>query len=128
VRGTTHIWVARRQRVNFKGYMFRHTAIFRPTYIKQPIKFTINCTREWVCYHLFSGRGLLNAFGSVCLQTVWLKQRLPNFFQVGTTFISQNVPRTTLLLSHLKANCLRFSTTVCDTQFILILFFLSFLD
>jgi hypothetical protein len=44
---------------------------------------------------------------------------------VGTTFISQNVLRTTLLLSSLKANCLRFSTTVCDTQFTLI-FFLFF--
>jgi hypothetical protein len=53
-------------------------------------------------------------------------QRFPNFFQVQTTFISQNVLRTTLLLSALKANCLRFSTTVCDTQFTLILFFLSF--
>jgi hypothetical protein len=42
---------------------------------------------------------------------------------VGTTFISQNVLRTTLLLSPLKANCLRFSTTVCDTQFMLIYFF-----
>jgi hypothetical protein len=28
-----------------------------------------------------------------------LRQRFPNFFQVGTTFISQNVLRTTLLLS-----------------------------
>jgi hypothetical protein len=45
---------------------------------------------------------------------------------VGTTFISQNVLRTTLLLSPLKANCLRFSTIVCDTQFTLILFILSF--
>jgi hypothetical protein len=53
-------------------------------------------------------------------------QRFPNFFQVGTTFISQNVLQTALLLSPLKANCLRFSTTVCDTQFTLILFFLSF--
>jgi hypothetical protein len=51
-------------------------------------------------------------------------QRFPNFFQVGTTFISQNVRWTTLLLSPLKANCLRFSTIVCDTQFKLILFFL----
>jgi hypothetical protein len=57
-----------------------------------------------------------------------LAQRFPNFFQVGTTFISQNVLRTTVLLSPLKANYLRFSTTVCDTQFTLILFFLSFLD
>jgi hypothetical protein len=57
-----------------------------------------------------------------------LRQRFPNFFQVGTTFISQNVLRNTLLLSPLKANCLRFSTPVCDTQFTLILFFLSFLD
>jgi hypothetical protein len=57
-----------------------------------------------------------------------LQQRFPNFFQVGTTFISQNVLRTTLLSSPLTANCLRFSTTVCDTQFTLILFFLSFLD
>jgi hypothetical protein len=57
---------------------------------------------------------------------VFLDQRFPNFFQVGTTFISQNVLRTTLLLSPLKANCLRFSTTVCDTQFTLILFFLFF--
>jgi hypothetical protein len=56
-----------------------------------------------------------------------LQQRFSNFFQVGTTFISQNVLRTTLLLSALKANCLRFSTIVCDTQFTLILFFLSFL-
>jgi hypothetical protein len=51
-----------------------------------------------------------------------LVQRFPNFFQVGTTFILQ----TPLLLSPLKANCLRFSTTVCDTQFTLIWFFLSF--
>jgi hypothetical protein len=55
-----------------------------------------------------------------------LKQRFSNFFKVRTTFISQNVLRTTLLLSHLKANCLRFSTTVCDTQSTLILFILSF--
>jgi hypothetical protein len=33
-----------------------------------------------------------------------LTQRFPNFSQVGTTFISQNVLRTTLLLSPLKAN------------------------
>jgi hypothetical protein len=33
-----------------------------------------------------------------------LQQRFSNFFQVGTTFISQNVLRTTLLLSPLKAN------------------------
>jgi hypothetical protein len=33
-----------------------------------------------------------------------VKQRFSNFFQVGTTFISQNVLRTTLLLSPLKAN------------------------
>jgi hypothetical protein len=50
-----------------------------------------------------------------------LKQRLSNFFQVGTTFISQNVLRTTL------ANCLRFSTIVCDTQFMLIYLFFVFL-
>jgi hypothetical protein len=75
-----------------------------------------------------------------------LVQRFPNLFQVGTTFISQNVLRTTfisknvlrttvisqnvlrttLLLSPLKANCLRFSTTVCDTNFTLIWFFLFF--
>jgi hypothetical protein len=53
-----------------------------------------------------------------------LVQRFSNYFQLGTTFISQNVLRTTLLLSSLKANCLRFSTIVCDTQFTLILFFL----
>jgi hypothetical protein len=44
----------------------------------------------------------------------------PKLFSSGTTFISQNVLRTTLLLSALKVNCLRFSTTVCDTQFTLI--------
>jgi hypothetical protein len=55
-----------------------------------------------------------------------LHQRFPNFFQVGTTFISQNVLRTTLFLPPLKANCSRFSTTVCDTHFTFILFFLSF--
>jgi hypothetical protein len=55
-----------------------------------------------------------------------LEQRFPNFFQVGTTFISQNVLQTTLLLSSLKANCLRFSATACDTQFRLIWFFMSF--
>jgi hypothetical protein len=54
-----------------------------------------------------------------------LHQRFPNFFQVGATFISLNVLRTALLLSPLKANFLRFSTTVCDTKFTLILFFLS---
>jgi hypothetical protein len=36
-----------------------------------------------------------------------LAQRFPNFFQVGTTFISQNVLRTTLLLSPLKTNCFK---------------------
>jgi hypothetical protein len=56
-----------------------------------------------------------------------LQQRFSNFFQVGTTFISQNVLRTTLLLSPLKANCLRLSTVVCDMQFMLILFFRFFL-
>jgi hypothetical protein len=35
-------------------------------------------------------------------------------FLSGTTFISQNVLRTLLLYS-LKANCLKFSTLVCDT-------------
>jgi hypothetical protein len=55
-----------------------------------------------------------------------LGQRFPNVSQVGTTFISQNVLRTALLLTPLKANCLRFSTTACDTQFTIILFFLSF--
>jgi hypothetical protein len=35
---------------------------------------------------------------------ITLEQRFSNFFQVGTTFISQNVLRTTLLLSPLKAN------------------------
>jgi hypothetical protein len=60
--------------------------------------------------------------------TYYLMQRFSNFFQVGTTFINQNVLRTTLLLSPVKANCLRFSTVMCDTQFKSILFFLSFLD
>jgi hypothetical protein len=55
-----------------------------------------------------------------------VEQHFSNCFQVGTTFISQNVLWTTLILSSLKANCLRFSTIVCDTQFTLILFFLSF--
>jgi hypothetical protein len=55
-----------------------------------------------------------------------VEQRFPNFFQVGTTIISQNVLRTALILSSLKVNCLRFSTTVFDTQFTLILFFPSF--
>jgi hypothetical protein len=55
-----------------------------------------------------------------------LTQRFPNFFLVGATFISHNVLSTPLLLSALKANCLRFSTTVCDTQFTLNLFSLSF--
>jgi hypothetical protein len=53
---------------------------------------------------------------------IYLEQRFSNFFQVGTTFISQNVLRTILLLSHFKANSLRFSTIVCDTQFMLTLF------
>jgi hypothetical protein len=47
-------------------------------------------------------------------------QRFSNFLKVVTTFISQNVLRTTLLLSPLKANCLRFSIIVYDTQFTLI--------
>jgi hypothetical protein len=55
-----------------------------------------------------------------------LSQRFSNYFQVGTTFISQNVLRTTLLLFLLKANFLRFSTTVGDTQFTLTLLLLSF--
>jgi hypothetical protein len=57
---------------------------------------------------------------------ITLKQRFSNFFQVETTFISQKILRTTLLLSPLKTNCLRFSTIVRDTQFTLILFFSVF--
>jgi hypothetical protein len=66
---------------------------------------------------------------SPILKAWWstIGQRFSNFFQVGTTFISQNVLRTALLLTPLKANCLRSSTTVCDTQFTLILFFSVFL-
>jgi hypothetical protein len=53
-----------------------------------------------------------------------LRQRFPNFFQLRTTFISQNVLRTTLLLSPLKANCLRFSTTYAiHVNFIFSVFF-----
>ena len=37
-------------------------------------------------------------FGRYVALTVALDQRFSNFFQVGTTFISQNVLRTTLLL------------------------------
>jgi hypothetical protein len=55
-----------------------------------------------------------------------VEKRFSNLFQVGTTFINQNVLRTALLLTALKANCLRFSTIVCDMQFALIVFFLSF--
>jgi len=33
-----------------------------------------------------------------CTDLHYLRQRFSNFFQVGTTFISQNVLRTTLLL------------------------------
>jgi hypothetical protein len=40
---------------------------------------------------------------------VSLQQRFPNFFQVGTTFISQNVLRTTLLLSPLLFEILNYS-------------------
>jgi hypothetical protein len=57
---------------------------------------------------------------SKCCKHIRTKQHFPNFFQVGTTLISQNVLLSPLLLSPLKANCLRFSTTVCDTQFTLI--------
>jgi hypothetical protein len=67
-------------------------------------------------------------YGRTTAKSNAVGQRFSNFFQVGTTFISQNVIRTTLLLSALKANCLTFSTIVCDTQFTLILFFLSILD
>jgi hypothetical protein len=45
---------------------------------------------------------------------------------VGTTGRSQNVQRSPLLLSPMKANCVRFSATVCDKQFTLSLFFLFF--
>jgi hypothetical protein len=75
----------------------------------------------------FISRILSTSWGGNC-KPVPLHQRFSNFFQVGTTIISQNVLRTTLLLSALKENCLRFSTTVCDTQFTLILYFLSCLD
>jgi hypothetical protein len=63
--------------------------------------------------------GLCAVNDSYKLHMLWIiavTQRFSNFFQVGTTFISKNVLRTTLLLSPLKANCLRFSTVVCDTQ------------
>jgi hypothetical protein len=79
--------------------------------------------------HIVSGTTGLTVNISTYTDIMKLKllgQRFPNFFQVGTTFISQNVLRNPLLLSPLKANCLRFSTTVCDTKFTLILCFLSF--
>jgi hypothetical protein len=51
------------------------------------------------------------SFNSGVFPDVWktvkvipLYQHFPNFFQVGTTFISQNVLRTTPFLSPLKAN------------------------
>jgi hypothetical protein len=51
------------------------------------------------------------------------KTEFLKLFSSGDHFISQNVLRTTLLLSPLKANCLRSSITVCDMQFTLILYF-----
>jgi hypothetical protein len=80
------------------------------------------------CHAMSAGKLLPSFRRTTVPSSLGLDQRFPNFFQVGTTFISQNVLRTPLLLSALKANCLRFSTTVCDTQFTLILFVLSFLD
>jgi hypothetical protein len=38
-------------------------------------------------------------FPMIILSVISIAQRFPNFFQVGTTFISQNVLWTTLLLS-----------------------------
>jgi hypothetical protein len=73
-----------------------------------------------LCHEFFYGNYSQSCVTLRKKPTVILAQHFPNFFQVGTTFISQNVLRTTLLLSPLKANCLRYSTTVCDTQFTLI--------
>jgi hypothetical protein len=47
--------------------------------------------------------GLLASQEGLCsMELVTLEQRLSNFFQVGTTFISQNVLRTILLLNVLS--------------------------
>jgi hypothetical protein len=49
---------------------------------------------------------------ATCTMTMSEEQRFSNFFPVGTTFISQNVLRTTLLLSRLKCKTL----VVCNFQ------------
>jgi hypothetical protein len=68
-------------------------------------------TFDW-CYTCFGSASLSketeNKFLTIHIFISGLNQRFPNFFQVGATFISQNVLRAALLLSPLKANCLRF--------------------
>jgi hypothetical protein len=86
--------------------------------------FSLSSTRFGCHLHPSSGAKLQRTAIGVCMHGFGMSvQRFSNFFQVRTTFISQNVLRTTLLLSHLKANCLRFSTMVCNAQFMLIQFF-----
>jgi hypothetical protein len=86
--------------------------------------------KAWISFRYLSSynRGPTLKCMDVHKKIFWdtLYQRFPNFFQVGTSFISQNVLRTAHSCPLLKANCLRFSTTVCDKQFTLIWFFLSF--
>jgi len=50
------------------------------------------------CENLLFGREILLFPGVSGATVIGLEQRFSNFFQVGTTFISQNVLRTTLLL------------------------------
>ena len=54
------------------------------------------CTHTHTHTHIRAA--LLPPSSSECVGIISLNQRFSNFFQVGTTFISQNVLRTTLLL------------------------------
>jgi hypothetical protein len=77
-------------------------------FVKYEINFCVNaieCTNlDSIAY--YAPRLLLLGYKPVRHVTVLntVGQLFSNFFQVGTTFISQNVLRTTLLLSPLKAN------------------------
>jgi hypothetical protein len=104
------------------GTTFISQNVLRTTFISQNVLRTTFISQNVLRTTFINQNVLRTTFiRQNVLRTTFVSQNV-----LRTTFISQNVLRTTLLLSPLKANCLRFSTTVRDMQFTLILFLCLF--
>jgi hypothetical protein len=110
----------------FNSFLDTYLKNFNSSFPLKRVRVTNKTNKNWITLGILTSCKRKRELFIASRSTNDLDQRFPNFFPVGTTVISQNVLRTTLLLFRLKANCLRFTTIVCDTQFTLILFFSVF--